>query len=129
MKYNGKRSESPSWRGYGEIGNSYLTAIKHLAKRKNLTFDISLRQIWNLFLKQNRKCALSGLKLKFPSAWHSGDGTASLDRIDSSKGYTKQNIQWLHKEINELKSDFPENEFINWCKIIAKYNKLRNQTT
>ena len=50
--------------------------------------------------------------------------TASLDRIDSSKGYTKNNVQWLHKDINIMKRDFPEEKFLFLCKQIVKNHKL-----
>ena len=50
-------------------------------------------------------------------------GTASLDRIDSTKGYTKNNIQWVHKTINKMKNVLHDEEFIQWCNLIANYNK------
>ena len=51
-------------------------------------------------------------------------GTASLDRIDSSKGYIQGNIQWVHKRINQMKWDSEENDFINWCKLVANHCSL-----
>ena len=45
--------------------------------------------------------------------------TASLDRIDSSKGYTIDNIQWLHKDINKMKWDFSQEKFLELCKKIV----------
>ena len=50
------------------------------------------------------------------------DGTASLDRIDSSKGYIEGNIQWVHKDINRMKGDSSDNDFIKLCKIISDFN-------
>ena len=38
-------------------------------------------------------------------------GTASLDRIDSTKGYVRGNIQWVHKDINWFKRDYPKISF------------------
>ena len=48
-----------------------------------------------------------------------GQGTASLDRIDSSKGYVKGNVQWVHKDINKMKTDFEQSIFIKLCKSVA----------
>ena len=48
--------------------------------------------------------------------------TASLDRIDSSKGYTTDNIQWVHKDINIMKNDYGNDYFIEICKKVAKNN-------
>ena len=46
--------------------------------------------------------------------------TASLDRIDSTKGYSKDNIQWVHKDINCMKMDFSQQYFIDLCVKVAK---------
>mgnify|MGYP007044016634 CR=1 FL=1 len=49
-----------------------------------------------------------------------GINTASLDRIDSSKGYIEGNVQWVHKDINWMKQDFNEEYFIFLCSEITK---------
>ena len=46
--------------------------------------------------------------------------TASLDRIDSNKGYTIDNVQWVHKDINKMKMDLEEDVFIDNCKLIIE---------
>jgi hypothetical protein len=50
-------------------------------------------------------------------------GTASLDRIDSSKGYEEGNIQWVHKHINFMKRTYSQEYFIDMCKKVADNNK------
>jgi hypothetical protein len=47
--------------------------------------------------------------------------TASLDRIDSSKGYIKTNVQWVHKKVNKMKQDTSVDEFKHYCKLICEY--------
>jgi hypothetical protein len=80
-----------------------------------------------LFLKQDRKCKLSGIEIKFhpeEKRIKQSQQTASLDRIDNTKGYIEGNIQWLHKDINNMKWNFNESTFINYCCQIARnYNK------
>ena len=119
-KLSGKNSHN--WKGYGEIGAHIFTSFKRSAKVRNIPFFVTIEQIWDLFLKQNRKCALSGLEIKFPIS-HKDDITASLDRIDSSKDYTLNNIQWVHKDINIMKQDTPEDKFIKYCETIVNYNR------
>ncbi len=46
-------------------------------------------------------------------------GMASVDRIDSSKGYTKDNIQFVAYIANVAKHDFHEDELIKFCKAVA----------
>lgn len=47
--------------------------------------------------------------------------TASIDRIDSSKGYTKDNIQWVHKNVNIMKMDQTMDQFLYICKKIVDH--------
>jgi len=125
------RKNCVSWAGYGELSGEYFNNIKYGAIARNLEFNITIEQIWELFLKQNRKCILSGVGLKFNSYSRVNDGTASLDRIDSSKGYIEGNVQWVHKAVNYMKWDKTDKDFIKWCDIISEYNKqklIKHQT-
>lgn len=118
-----KRKLSNSWKGYEEISGRQWSRAKSGAVERNFEFNISMEYAWNMFLKQNRKCALSGVELKFGiyGIYHGEiDGNASLDRIDSSKGYIEGNIQWVHKKVNTMKMNMSEPEFINWCKLITE---------
>lgn len=54
----------------------------------------------------------------YPEKWDT-TGTASLDRIDSSKGYIKGNIQWVHKDINKMKNNYNQAYFINLCALVV----------
>lgn len=103
---------------YEEINGAYFSNIKAGAKRRNLEFTLKIEDIWKLFLKQNRKCALSGMEIGFDKT--RGKTTASIDRIDSNKGYTIDNVQWVHKEINRMKSNHTDEEFLELCQKVVK---------
>lgn len=111
-----KNSSHPLWGGIGEISRSYFCQIQHGAKVRNLEFNISLDFMWNLFIKQNRKCALTNLDIEFIPI-----RTSSLDRIDSNLGYIENNIHWVHKDINLMKHKLSKADFIKWCKLITNY--------
>lgn len=106
--------------GYEEISGNHWTRIKTCANKRNIEFNITIEYIWDLFIKQDGICALSGKKLILTKKFK----TASLDRIDSLKGYIKSNVQWIYKDLQYLKSDFPENEFFDWIKRIYEYKQL-----
>ena len=72
-------------------------------------------------MKQDNKCALSGLHINFANDFKE-NGSASLDRIDNTKGYIEGNIQWVHKHVNNMKLTHDQDYFINLCKSIAKNN-------
>lgn len=102
--------------GYEEINGTYWETIIRGAKDRNFEFNITIEYIWNLFLTQSRRCALSNMVLVFG---YKQDATASLDRIDSSKGYVVGNVQWVHKDVNRMKWAFDEDYFIYLCKQIV----------
>ena len=120
------KNEHPNWQGFGEIHKTHWTKIKNNAKRRrsgSIDFDVSIEYIWNLFLKQDRKCSITGIPLTFANTWHDHLSTASLDRIDSSKGYVEGNVQWVHKAINKMKTDFSQEDFIKWCEVVVNHQK------
>jgi hypothetical protein len=86
---------------------------KQHAKAKNREFTITLDDLFEVLLNQTNKCALTDVLF-------SSETKPSLDRIDSSKGYTKENIQFVLKEINIMKSNFNESKFIELCTLVAK---------
>lgn len=122
-----RREYKCNWTGYGEISGSDWRSIRRggggikqtRKSREHLLFDITIEYIWDLFLKQNRKCALTGIKLWFKTT-SVGKSSASLDRIDNSKGYIVGNVQWVHKDINRMKNIYDETYFIEMCKCVAK---------
>lgn len=116
-------SKSPYWKGYEEISGYKFRKIKDSALVRNLEFNISIQQIWDLFLKQNKCCALSGVPIEFGVKGNEL-GTASLDRIDSKRGYTVENVQWVHKHVNAMKMDLEEKYFIDLCCKVANKKGL-----
>lgn len=104
--------------GYQQISGKYWSSIRGAANRRQLIFDIDIKYIWNLYIKQNKLCALSGLPIEFNL--NNKLTTASIDRIDNNKGYTKNNVQLLHKKVNIMKNNLVQKNFIDICKAIAK---------
>lgn len=102
---------------------NYLYRIKQRAKKSNIEFDLDVDYIILLLKEQNYKCNLSKLDIEIRKLWHGNiTQTASLDRIDNSKGYVIGNVQWVHKDINFMKNVYSQEYFIDLCKLIAKYN-------
>ena len=123
-----KGNEHPYWKGIGEFSKTHFTAIRNSSIRRDIEFNLTMNYLWNLFLKQNRKCALSGMEIRFGTYAVVRDKmnrmpTASLDRIDSTKGYIEGNIQWVHKTINLMKMDLSEPDFIKWCRTVVEHTK------
>lgn len=108
--------------GYGNLSGKYFGAIKRRARTDGYEIDFTAEWLWNLFLEQNKKCALSGLDIEIEISVNKyGFGSASVDRIDSNKGYVCGNVQWVHKDINKMKSDLELDRFIQLCKFVSTY--------
>lgn len=87
------------------------------AKKKNIEWNLNLEFLLLLWEKQKGKCAYSGVPLTYEDN-HSH--TISLDRIDSSKGYTEDNVQYVCTIVNYIKQRFDENHFFDFCKQVAQ---------
>lgn len=46
----------------------------------------------------------------------------SLDRIDSSKSYTKNNVQLVCWAVNQMKNNYSTEQLITWCSFIVNNN-------
>ena len=114
-----KGSSNHFWKGYEEIPQSWFSKYFQRANRKR-TGTITIQDVWKKYLKQDRRCALSGVHISFTK--DEKGISASLDRIDSSKEYDLNNIQLVHKDVNLMKNHFNQDYFIKMCKYISKYN-------
>lgn len=117
-----KGSKHHTFTGYKGISGAIYSRYKYHAKKRKIPFRLTKKQMWDSFIAQDKKCALTGEELFFESACCKCDGNASLDRIDSSKAYSVDNIQWVHKAVNQMKWTLSQKLFIEWSKKIAKYN-------
>jgi hypothetical protein len=108
----------------GNLSGATWYRIMSNAKERGLNVSITKEEAWDLFQKQNGRCALTGMELVLsPLFKDKVTNTASLDRIDSSRGYTMDNVQWIHKDVNLMKLDYPNEYFISICKLVAESHK------
>lgn len=124
--FHKEQTHRKSWTGHEEISGQLWSSICRNAKIRKKVFKITIKDAWKQYKKQGGKCALTGLDLKFKRYHHKENGLtiytkgdASLDRIDSSKGYLKSNIQWVHRSVNLMKHILPEDELYRLCRLIV----------
>lgn len=116
--YSNNGKNNVTFTGYEGISGQLWSSYKCSAEKRNIEFNINIEDMWNLFLLQNKKCSISNIDIFFGKT-NTAERTASLDRIDSKKGYTPDNVHWVHKDINKMKMDFTLDKFINLCKIVS----------
>lgn len=101
-----------------------LKNIKTGALSREFSYELTEDFLWNLYKKQEGKCKLTGRKIIFNKK--SKENTASLDRINSKLGYTEENVQWIHKDVNIIKNRFDEDYFLGICLDICNNKTISN---
>lgn len=94
------------------------------AKKRYKTFNLTLDYLKELWEQQKGICPYTGLKLNLATYTKNHNNpiyTASLDRIDSSKGYEIGNVQFISTAINYMKNTMSHEDTIKLCKIIAQH--------
>lgn len=113
---------------FSGFSKGMLSKAKERSIIKNIDFDLEENTIDSLWNEQNGKCALSKMEMTHKLGENKKTSrhpfNMSLDRIDSSKGYTKNNVQLVCNWVQTAKSDYDQDEFIEWVKIFAKNQEI-----
>ncbi len=104
------------------FSGDFLSRCKRGAKARNIEWKLSYADLDNIMREQNFRCGLTNELLAYGYI-PLNEYTASIDRIDSNKGYMKENIQILHKNVNLAKQSLTQIEFITLCKKVAICNQ------
>lgn len=88
--------------------------------------DLTPEYLKDLFELQGKTCVYSGVTLNLWNYKDRGGNdkirTASLDRIDSTKGYVKGNVQFVSMAANLFKHTMTHEQTLEFCKIIANHH-------
>jgi hypothetical protein len=113
---------------------SMLSRARGRAKRKGWKFDLNKEFIYSLDEKQNGLCAVCGVPMEWTTHVKNSRENAcfsncpsnrvSLDRLDASKGYTKDNVQLVCAFINLARSSHSMEDLFKYAKLIVEYNNL-----
>lgn len=119
---SGKYSWDKKDKGYVQKANPFSFYIRNCKRLGNIDLTVKdLEDIWN---NQKGICPYSGINLKLSTnskRIKNPIEKASIDRIDSNKGYIKDNIQFISYTMNLMKNTMTHEETVEICKIITKY--------
>ncbi len=107
------------------IKATYNLYIKNAKKRK-LEWYLTPEFIEQLWIEQGGKCKITGIPLTCGTTYK--NHTWSLDRIDNSKPYTKDNVQIVSKTYNMVKATRTDEEMQLIAYLVSQnipYEKLR----
>ena len=91
--------------------------------------DLTLEFLRDIWKRQQGICPLTGWSISLPEdsskpGNNSSIYRASLDRIDSSKGYIKDNVRFIAIIANYCKHSFSDDEVKLFCKAVVENNNL-----
>jgi hypothetical protein len=100
------------------------SGVRRAAKARGIVLAVKPQDIVEKHIEQGGLCALTGLALRL------GDEIdrrywPSLDRIDSSRHYTYDNIQLVLRCVNIMKGDLPPRLFTEVCRKVAEHSQLK----
>lgn len=107
------------FKGFKDIRSAFWSGYRNGASARGHSFEITKEYAWDLFEKQGKKCAMSGVPLVFGTNKNNSLTTASIDRKDPKVGYIEGNIQWVHKTINLMRNTLSVGEFVEWCRLVV----------
>lgn len=114
------RKTDNSHRGWHRgIRISWYNKFKVGAETRGITWELTIDDVADLMARQKGKCALTGWDIEFPEFGNPQKAPASIDRINSGLGYTKENSQLLTRQVNMMKQAYTQEEFIAVCKAVA----------
>jgi hypothetical protein len=95
----------------------HLKGIKDRSKKKKIESYVTLDDLKDLWEEQNGLCAVTKLKLvtKVRSEKRLDNPyQASVDRIDNSKGYSKDNCRWVCLMFNYARNTFSDKQVLDF---------------
>lgn len=87
-------------------------------QRSGHSLDFKVDFLIAMYKKQHGKCAISGLEMTGKRGKGRYPYNVSIDRIDSSIGYLKSNIQLVCGQVNMMKGTLHTQELITICQNI-----------
>jgi hypothetical protein len=118
-----KGNVHPDWDGIGELPKRLYNRFKKNAETRDIEWNVSIEYLWELFIKQNKKCAISNIPLHFNTNKINTGWISSLDRIDNRKGYAEDNVRWIFTPLNIMKNNYNDDLFFELCAVVNYHNK------
>lgn len=116
-----KRRRERDWAAY-LIDKCRTVRLTHKRNGRILDYDLTKEFLIRLFLKQGGRCYWTGCQLYTEGKIHRHPRLISIDRIDSSRGYTQDNCVLSSFAANTAKNDHSQEMFVEFLKDIGVIN-------
>ena len=101
-----------------QLGRALNNSMRRAVSRKKLQniperHTLTLQHLKDMWVKQNGRCAISGVPMTARRGCQVSPDMLTLDRVDSSLGYTLPNTQLCTFACNLCKSDLSQTDFMH----------------
>jgi hypothetical protein len=91
-----------------------IRSTKKTAKFRKFDFNLTSKYLKGVWEKQAGRCPYTRIQLEYPTYKYAhSPRKASLDRIDSSKGYVEGNVEFVCVFVNLGKNGFGKQEILS----------------
>ena len=100
-----------------------LKMLRDRIKRNPRDFNLTLEYLKEIWDKQNGKCPFTNFDLELRTYKNDSQlniKSASLDRIDNSKGYVQGNVRFVSVMFNFARNKFSDEEVIEFAQAVIK---------
>ena len=100
-----------------------LHRVVNVTKARRHDSDLTTGYLEDLWLRQEGRCAISNIVLLLPgeSTVARHPFTASLDRINSTRGYRKGNVRFVCLLANYARNSYSDEELITFCRAVVTH--------
>jgi|GEM_PF-887726 len=121
LEYDKRRlGKSPSHRLMSLLG-----ASRTRARNAGMDFDLTKEFLVRLWYRQKGLCHYTSRKMTFDG--RRKPEAVSIDRVDSRKGYTKDNVVLCCRVVNEMKSNMSVDDLLEMCSTILEVHNQRQE--
>lgn len=120
------KSDYPIWKHADNKKDKYskFKSLLRCARQRNKQFNLTLEYLEEVWQLQNGKCPFTGFDLELRN-YDKNDNklnikSASLDRIDNSKGYIIGNIRFVSVMFNYARNKFTDQEVLDFAQAIIR---------
>lgn len=119
-----KAKERAAWQTAEGRALKLLRTCRSMARPRGIAFSLTVSDILPALIAGT--CQVSGIEFDF----HSSDGPwrPSIDRIDSSRGYSPDNVQIVAWMVNAAKQQYPMDDLIRLAHAIASRHPASGST-
>ena len=94
------------------------------AKAGGRAFTLPKHWAADKYMEQKGRCALTGVKMR-QARGLMDPFCPTIDRIDSTVGYTPENSQIVCLQVNLAKNNLTEADFIKLCRVVTTHSRKR----